>query len=202
MLIATLGVFTSYAPLLSVAPMWVTHGGAASGAAGAATGITMAATVAAQLCVPRLHRRLGFRAILAAGALVLGVPAFGYVLSASVGWVLAVSAVRGLGFGLVTVAGSALVAELVPAAGQGRAVGWYGMAVGLPQVLFLPLGVWAARHAGFAVVFAAAGGAGVVAAPLTMTIRPGLAAPRPIPGSSPGADRGGPRRPVFPADAV
>ncbi len=162
LLAATVGMFGNYAPLLSVVPLWAAEGGAGHGWTGAATGVTMAATVGVQACMGRLLRRFGPYRLLSAGALLLGAPTFGYPLSTGLGWVLAVSAVRGVGFGIVTVAGSALVAELTAPQQRGRAVGWHGVAVGLPQVVFLPLGVWFAESFGFTAVFLATGAASAV----------------------------------------
>ncbi|MFD0901827.1 MFS transporter [Actinomadura sediminis] len=194
LLAATLGTFANYAPLLSVVPLWSAEGGAGNGGAGAATGVTMGTTAAVQLCMPWLLRRFRLRAILGAGALLLGAPTFAYLLSSSLGWVLAVSAVRGVGFGMVAVAGSALVAELVAVSHRGRAVGWYGIAVGLPQVVFLPLGVWAAGEFGFASVFTVAGAASLLAFPLVaaMTGRRGerVGRERGSPGGTSGAATG------------
>ncbi|WP_027941077.1 MFS transporter [Amycolatopsis taiwanensis] len=164
LLAATLGTFSNYAPLLSVAPLWAARGGSGNAGVGAVTGVTMATTVGVQLCMKWLLRRMSLRRTLVVGALLQGLPTFAYPLSAGLGWVLAVSAVRGVGFGMVAVAGSALVAELVPAHSRGRALGWYGVAVGLPQVLCLPLGVWLAEHIGFTPVFLATGTLSVLAA--------------------------------------
>lgn len=175
LLIAAAGSFANYAPLLSVVPMHIARGGALSGVA---TGITMATTVMIQLCMPRLQSRFRLRSILAGGTLVLGIPTFGYMLSSSAAWILAVCAVRGAGFGMVAVAGSALAAALAPESHRGRAVGWYGMAVGLPQLACLPVGVWAARYLGFDTVFIATGAASIAAFPLVMTMRPGGRPPR------------------------
>ncbi|WP_285830315.1 MFS transporter [Streptomyces meridianus] len=166
MLAATLGTFANFAPLLSVVPLWSAEGGSGHGGVGAATGVTMATTVCAQLGMGWLLRRFELRHLLAAGALLLGVPTFAYLASSELGWVLAVSGVRGLGFGLVVVTGSALIAELVPVGQRGRAVGWYGVAVGVPQVTLLPLGVWCSGRFGFAPVFVVTGMLGVLALPL------------------------------------
>ncbi|MFI0820865.1 MFS transporter [Streptomyces sp. NPDC021098] len=166
LLVATLGTFSNYAPLLSVVSLWSAEGGSGHGGVGAATGVTMATTVGVQLVMSRLLRRYGLRRILAAGALLLGLPTFLYPVSSGLEWVLAVSAVRGVGFGMVAVAGSALVAELVPAGQRGRAVGRYGIAVGLPQVVCLPAGVWCAQRFGFTAVFVVTGAVSVLAAPL------------------------------------
>ena len=166
LIVATLGTFSNYAPLLSVVSLWSAEGGRGHGGVGAATGVTMATTVGIQLVMGRLLRRYGLRRILAAGALLLGLPTFAYPVSSGLEWVLAVSAVRGVGFGMVAVAGSALVAELVPPGQRGRAVGRYGIAVGLPQVVCLPAGVWCAQQFGFTAVFVVTGAASVLAAPL------------------------------------
>lgn len=205
LLAGTLAAFANYAPLLSVVPLWAADGGAETGGVGWATGVTMAGTVAAQLCMGRLVRRFPLRVLFAAGALVLGLPTLAYAFSSGLDWVLAVSAVRGVGFGVVAVAGSALVAELVPEGQRGRAVGWYGVAVGLPQVCLLPLAVWCSQQAGFVPVFVVTGVLSALAAPLALKARPhtsfmhredgrrrGVRAPDAVRGSGagPGADRG------------
>ncbi|WP_262704354.1 MULTISPECIES: MFS transporter [Streptomyces] len=163
---ATLGTFSNYAPLLSVVSLWVAGGGSGHGGVGAATGVTMATTVGVQLVMGPLLRRYELRRLLAVGALLLGAPTFAYPFSSGLEWVLGVSAVRGVGFGMVAVAGSALVAELVPAHQRGRAVGRYGIAVGLPQVVCLPVGVWSAQRFGFTAIFVVTGALSVLAAPL------------------------------------
>ncbi|NNU28603.1 MFS transporter [Isoptericola sediminis] len=168
---ATAFAFAGFAPLLSVVPLWTADGGAGSGGVGATTGVLMGATVATQLAMPRLLRVLSLRRASMLGALLLGAPTFAYLVSSAVGWVLLVSAVRGVGFGLLVVAGSALVAELVPPERRGRGLGAYGVAIGAPQALLLPVGVWAAEHLGFAVVFVTAGGAGVLGAVVMAGVR-------------------------------
>lgn len=157
MLGATVLGFSSYAVLLPVVPLWAVRGGAGAFGAGATTGVLMLATVATQLAVPWLLTRVGHRWVLGLGVALLGAPTPLLALSADLAPVLAVSAVRGVGFGLATVAGSALVAELVPRAEHGRAAGLFGLAVGLPQLTLLAAGVAVVEHVGFTAVFVAAG---------------------------------------------
>jgi MFS family permease len=133
--------FGGYALLLPVVPLYAASGGAGPGAAGATTALFMAATVASQLTVPAVLRRAGPRAAVMAGSLALGLPAALLPLSAALPLLLAVAVVRGVGFGLLTVTGAALVADLVPVARRGRATGLYGLAVGLPQLVLLSGGV-------------------------------------------------------------
>jgi MFS family permease len=171
MLGATVLGFCGYALLLPVVPLWVARGGSGALGAGATTGVLMAATVATQLAVPWLLTRIGHRWVLALGMLLLGAPAPLLVLSADLGPVLAISAVRGAGFGLATVAGSALVAELVPRAEHGRAAGRYGLAVGLPQLVLLAAGLAVVDRLGFAIVFVAAGVLPILGAALVPAMR-------------------------------
>ncbi|MFR9806623.1 MFS transporter [Pseudonocardia sp. RS010] len=177
MLAVTVLGFGGHALLLPVLPLWVSRGGTGEFGAGTTTGVLMAATVVTQLAVPALLRRVGYRAVLGAGLVLLGAPAPFLLLTAELGPVLLISAVRGIGFGLLTVAGSALVAELVPPAEHGRASARYGYAIGIPQLFLLPLGVATVDLLGFPGVFVAAGLAPLLGAALT----PFLRATRPLP---------------------
>jgi predicted MFS family arabinose efflux permease len=118
--------------------------------------VLLAATVLAQLAVPRALASWGTGRVLVAGLLLLGVPAPAYLLSDGLGWVLGLSAVRGLGFGILTVVGSAVAAHLVPASRRGAAIGVYGLAVAVPNLLLLPGSVPVVDRWGFAPVFWAA----------------------------------------------
>jgi MFS family permease len=146
--------FSGYAALLPVAPLWAVHGGAGAQGAGAVNGVLMLLTVLTQLVVPRALRLLGWTPVLGAGMLLLGAPTALFALSDSLSLILLVSAVRGMGFGVLTVTGSALVAELVEPARRGQAIGVYGLAIAAPQILFVSGGPWAVEHLGYGVIFA------------------------------------------------
>ncbi|MEX5302942.1 MFS transporter [Kocuria sabuli] len=148
--------FSGYAALLAVAPLWAVHGGADTVGAGLVNGVLMLFTVLTQLFVPSALRRFGWAPVLVAGMLLLGLPALAHGISDALGPTLALSAVRGLGFGVLTVTGSALVAELVKPQRRGQAIGAYGLAIAGPQILFLSAGPWIAEQLGFWVVFAVA----------------------------------------------
>jgi len=163
--------FGGYALLLPVVPLWVARGGSGAFGAGLTTGVLMAVTVGTQLLVPAMLRRAGHRAVLVIGSLLLGLPTPLLALSAELAPVLAISAVRGIGFGMATVAGSGLVAELVEPSAHGRASARYGYAVGVPQLALLPAGVAVVDLAGFAGVFLAAGIAPVAGALVVAFVR-------------------------------
>jgi MFS family permease len=163
--------FGGYALLFPVVPLWAARGGGAGAlGAGITTAVLMLTTVATQLAVPWLMRRVGHRWVLGVGLVLLGAPAPMFALSAAPGPLIAVSAVRGIGFGLLTVVGAAMVAELVPAAQHGRAMGWYGIGVGAPQLFLLAAGVATVDRWGFLPVFIAAGVAPLLGALLVPLI--------------------------------
>jgi MFS family permease len=155
LLICTLST-SGYAVLLAVVPLWVSRGGSGAFGSGTSTGVFMLTTVLTQLAVPWLLRRFGHRVALGAGLLFLGGPAPLLALSAELAPVLVLSALRGVGFGLLTVASGALVAELIPPAEHGRSTALFGLATGVPQLLLLPTGVGVVEQLGFTGVFVAA----------------------------------------------
>lgn len=146
--------FAGFAALLPMAPLWAVHGGADEAGSGLVNGALLLATVLTQGFVPRLLQRLGTGRVLAAGLLLLGGPSLLMLISDQLGWILALSLIRGVGFGILTVTGSAAVAHLVAPARHGAAIGAYGAAIAVPQLLLLPAGPWLADTIGFWAVFA------------------------------------------------
>lgn len=153
LLAASVGLFFGFSLLVSVVPLWVVERGSGEFAAGAATGVFMATTVLAQFLMAGLVPRFGYRAMSIVGALALSVPAPLLMISTTWQPVLVIAAARGLGFGIVTVCGSALVAELLPRRSHGRGTGAYGVAVGLPLLVGLPASTWIAQQVSFTLVF-------------------------------------------------
>jgi MFS family permease len=150
----TMTGFSGYAVLLPVAPLWARVGGAGTGGSGLVNGVLLLCTVLTQLSVPWSLRRFGWAPVLTTGMVMLGVPAVLYVLSNALGPVLVLSAARGVGFGVLTVTGSSAVAALVPPQRRGEAIGVYGLAVAVPNLVLLPAGPWIAERVGFWVIFA------------------------------------------------
>ncbi|MFB4316818.1 MFS transporter [Actinomadura sp. 21ATH] len=172
---AGVGAATSFYLLFSALPRYAEASGAGGVGAGLTTGVMMAATVAAELAVPGLVRRFGYRPVFGAGLVLLGAPALALVVSGGMGTVLAACLLRGAGLAVAVVLGGALVASIVPAARRGEGLGVYGVACGVPGVVALPLGLWLGDAAGYRVVFALAG----------VSALAGLAAVRRLPGRRP-----------------
>jgi len=114
----------------------------------------MLSTVLAQTWMPRVLARFGYRAVLATGLLLLGLPAFLYTPLGAVPDILAVTLARGAGFGAVIVALAALVVELAPPERRGEALGLYGVVLTLPTIFCSALGLWLVERFGYGPVFA------------------------------------------------
>ncbi len=156
LLILTAAGFIGYAALMPVAPLWAVEGGATEAGAGLVNGVLMLATIITQPSVPWLLRRFGAGPVLAAGLVLLLGPSMLHLISSDLWWILVLSTVRGLGFGIITVTGSAVVANLVEPARHGQAIGAYGAAVAVPQLVLFAAGPWLANKVGFWLVFAIA----------------------------------------------
>lgn len=157
-----------YLPL-AVVPMFAAAAGSRS-AAGLATGALLLASVAGELATARIVARIGYRRTLAAGLILLGTPSLVLLASSSVPVIVAVNAARGAGFGSLCVAGGALTAALIPDERRGEGLALAGIVGGIPALLALPFGAWAARHFGYDIVFVL-----TAAVPLAATVTvPGL----------------------------
>lgn len=163
-LIAVAAAFGSWALLLPVVPVAVLDAGGSHALAGASTGVFMAATVLTQVFMPRLLRKFSYRSAIAFSAVLLGVPALAFIWNMDPSVVLAVSVLRGIGFGAMTVSEAAIIAELVPRTLLGKASGIFGASSGSAQMIALPLGLFLSERIGYgpvwvsALVIAAAGG--------------------------------------------
>ena len=138
--VTTLG-FASYCLTLASLPAYAVGGGAAESTAGAVTAVFLLSTIALQLTVPALTARFGLGPVLAAGLVAMGAPSPLYVLDDGVGWISALSAVRGAGFAVLTVLGATLAAQVAPTERRGESIGIYGLAIAVPNLIAVPAGV-------------------------------------------------------------
>jgi len=92
--------------------------------------------------------------VFAAGVLLLGGPVPALLAPHSMVTIVAVSVLRGFGFGLSTVVIGALVASSVPPERRGEGIGLAGVVACVPAIVALPSGVWLAQNTGYAVVIA------------------------------------------------
>ena len=181
---------TSFVVLVSVLPMLAAASGAGGMAAGLITGALLAGTVLAETISACAIRRLGYRAVLATGALLLGAPTLALLPREPEAVMVAVSLVRGLGFGLCGVAAGALAAILLPPERRGEGLGLLGVVSGIPAIIGLPAGVWLAGHHQATVAVAIAAVAGLAPLAVVRWLPSGRPAAQPDGGARPtGAGR-------------
>ena len=115
----------------------------------AGDGALLLATVAGELVTPRFVARVGYRWALALGLILLGAPDAGAdVLPAPV--ILAVSAGPRRRLRVCVWPAAPLTAALIPAERRGEGLALVGLVGGVPGLLALPAGVWAAARWGYA----------------------------------------------------
>lgn len=156
-LLSVFCAFLGWSMLLAVIPVDMIDAGYGDTLAGLSTGIFMLATVITQAFVPWVLRGFGYVPVMVSGALLLGVPSALYLIDGGPWLVLAVSAIRGVGFGAVTVAQSALLAEIVPPHQLGRANAFFGAAIGVGEIIGFSVGLSLYTNAGDAVYLIAVG---------------------------------------------
>ena len=137
----TLLGFASYCLTLASLPAYAVQGGARASIAGLVTAALLLVTIAGQSAVPAATARFGEKRVLAAGLVALGAPSPLYALDDGLGWLSALSGVRGLGFAVLTVLGTSLAARVAPVERRGEAVGIYGLAIAIPNLVAVPAGV-------------------------------------------------------------
>ncbi|MFI7240041.1 MFS transporter [Streptomyces cyaneofuscatus] len=168
LLVASVGGMGGFYLLLSVIPLYAATAGGGGVGAGLTTGAMMLATVLAEPAVPWFLARFGHRAVVGAGLLLLGLPSAVLCLWSSFPLTLGVCLARGVGLGIVVVAGTTLAAQLAPPGRRSESLGLYGVSLGVPSVLGLPAGVWLSDRLGFEPVF-------LMTAALTLLALPAVA---------------------------
>jgi len=144
--------FTGYWLTLAALPVYAVRGGTSEVVAGSVTAAFLVVTIAVQAVVPALTARFGATKVLVAGLLVLGLPAPLYAVDDGLPWLLWISALRGVGFAILTVLGSVLAGRIVPPERRGEAVGLYGLSVAVPNLVAVPAGVALVLHGGAGVM--------------------------------------------------
>ncbi|MFI6632017.1 MFS transporter [Nonomuraea fuscirosea] len=164
---SSIGFFLPFA----VVPEYAERSSGAT-AAGAANAALLVTTVAVELAAPALVARIGYRWALGLGLLALGAPTLVLMASSDAAVVIAVSALRGVGFAITVVAGGALTAELVPASRRGEGLALVGLVSGVSALVGLPAGSWLAQVAGYDAVFAVTAAVPILSV-LTVPFLPG-----------------------------
>jgi MFS family permease len=152
-LAASAGGFVGLYLELSVIPYIAGHE-SGNFAAGLITFALTVTTVAAQAVTLPLAERISPRVVLILGLLLIGPPTLLYALSQSLPVLLAVTLIRGAGFGFITIIGSGLTAAYSSTESRGASLGTYGVVVSVGAACAPAIGLAAYRHWSADAVFA------------------------------------------------
>ena len=110
--------------------------------AGLATTAFMATTVITQIFVPTLLARMQPGVLFAGSLILLGIPATAYLVDLPAWAFLLITAIRGIGFGLLTIVSVSLAAHYADPLRQGAAQGALGLVTSLSGVATPGIGLW------------------------------------------------------------
>lgn len=116
--------------------------------AGLTTTVFMITTVLTQVFVPHLQTRFRPWLLMFAALILLGLPALLYLWDLATWLLLAATAVRGIGFGLITIVSVSLAAHYAAPARQGAAQGALGLVTSLAGVASPGIGLWLLENIG------------------------------------------------------
>lgn len=119
---------TGIGSVLPVLPLYLRERGASYALVGVIVASALVAQAIGQWPAGRLAERFGRREMMVAGLLVAAAASIAFVLPVSIGWLIALRFVQGLGFAAAAPAELAAVADVVPPAQLGRAYGWVAAA--------------------------------------------------------------------------
>ena len=125
--IATGLVFVGFYFLIPALPPFALMLGASKSQVGVVVGISSIAAVATRLLTGHRMDRLGKKRFLLGGLLIFSVAAACYGQATSLGWLIALRMVQGVGWGWITTAFSTLAADLSPVARRGEGMGYWGL---------------------------------------------------------------------------
>src|SRR5699024_2115069 len=133
--------FTNFFATLSALPSCAARSGVLVGVAGTVTTAMLTCSVVVQLLVPSFVNRYSIVAVLIFVVISLGAPSPLYLFSQDLWWLLVVSVLRGAGFAVLTVLGATFTARIAPPGRRGETIGLYGLAIAVPNLVALPVGV-------------------------------------------------------------
>lgn len=143
---------SSFSITLAALPTWAAQIGHSESVVGTITGVMLAVTVITQLGTARLLHRFSTRSLLLIGSLLLGAPTPLYLLLPQLPSLYALSAIRGVGFAIVTVVGALAIPRAAPPERRGEAIGIFGLSAAIPMMVGISGGAALVLGGSFTVV--------------------------------------------------
>ena len=160
-------VFGSFYYLLSTLQYYVLKLGGSVASVGLIMGLFTLVAVALRPIVGQLLDSHGRRLLLLAGIVIILVSFVIYPFVQALWWVILVRVLHGIGWAVVPVAASTLVADVVPAKRRGEALGYYSNFMDVAMAAGPFVGVLLLQYGGFQAVFM---GAAITLLPALATV--------------------------------
>jgi MFS family permease len=142
-------VFMNYYFLLVTLPIYVIHDLKVSETmSGLISTIYLIAAIIIRPIVGPLIEKSRKLIMLKCSLLIFIISSFLYLLSDTIGWLLAIRFLHGMGFGIATTATSAIVADIIPSSKQGEGMGYFILSSNLAMVIGPFLGLVSLEHLG------------------------------------------------------
>jgi MFS family permease len=162
---ATFAYFVCLGTLLPTLPRYVEDELGGGGVAiGVVVGVFAVSAAAVRPWAGRLGDLRGRRILISGGALLMGVSVLGYALTDSLGPLVALRLISGLGEAAVFVGAATAIQDLAPDDRRGEAASYFSVALYAGIAVGPMLGEWLADEHGFHAVWYVAGGCALLAA--------------------------------------
>lgn len=168
-------VFLSFFLLLATLPMYARTVGVAESRIGLLTGAFPLAAMVLRPIAGWAGDRYGRRPLMVLGALVFATAPLLYGVSLTLPALIAVRALHGVGMALYPTGGTAMAADMAPAAHRGYVLGLVGIAANVALAIGPVAGIWLADAFGFGRLFVTSAGVALIALALSLGQRETLA---------------------------
>src|SRR4029077_18269107 len=121
---ASFGGGPGAAPALPILPLFLRERGGSYALVGVVVGANLVAQFIGQYTAGRLFDRFGRAPLMIGGLVVAGMAIAAFALPLSIGWLIALRFIQGLGAAALRPGSRAVVADLVPEGERGIAYGW------------------------------------------------------------------------------
>ncbi|QDR83152.1 MFS transporter [Sporomusa termitida] len=145
--------FAGFQLLIPVIPLYVTRLGGTSGQVGLIAGIFVFSAIFIRLFTDWGIKKFGKRYCLFIGITISFLSVAGYYLWLSVGGLLAIRIIHGIGFGIATTFYATLAADIIPVSRCGEGMGYFGMGTTMAMAVAPAAGIWLMNSYGFGAVF-------------------------------------------------
>ncbi|HWR09864.1 MFS transporter [Sporomusa sp.] len=145
--------FAGFQLLIPVIPLYVTWLGGTSAQVGLIAGIFVFSAIFIRLFTDVGIEKFGKRYCLFIGIIISFLSVAGYYIWTSVGGLLAIRIIHGIGLGIATTFYATIAADIIPASRCGEGMGYFGLGTTLAMAVAPAAGIWLMNEYGFGAVF-------------------------------------------------